>query len=73
MRVSSLSNSLEKISVALSKKNLREKIIEFLDRNPNPSDKQVHNWAKKNGFDVHRVEAVIYSLASDHIKKHIKG
>ena len=43
-------------------------VIEFLKKNPNPKDKDVHEWAEENGYDIHALEAIFYKLASDHVK-----
>jgi len=39
-------------------------IVEFLQKTPNPNDKQVHDWSEKNGYDVHEVERLAYVLAT---------
>lgn len=43
---------------------LREDVIFFLKTNPNPVDADVHVWAEKEGYDVHKVETEIYKLAT---------
>jgi hypothetical protein len=43
---------------------LREDIIFFLKMNPEPLDVDVHAWADKEGYDIHKVEAEIYKLAT---------
>lgn len=55
---------------ALSAKlnNLEEAVVAFLKANPNPPDKKVHDWAEKEGHDVHQVEAAIYRLATKFVK-----
>ena len=39
-------------------------LIDFLRKNPYPSDAQVHEWAEENGLDIHIVEMEIYALAT---------
>ena len=51
-----------------SKKN-RIEVINFLKRNPNPKDRKVHNWAEKKRYDIHKVEELIYTLATEHAKE----
>jgi hypothetical protein len=41
-----------------------KKVIEFFKENPYPSDDHVHAWAEEKRFDVHEVEALIYTLAT---------
>ena len=43
-------------------------VIEFLKKNPNPKDEDVHAWAEENGYEIHSLEAIFYKLASDHVK-----
>jgi len=43
-------------------------VIEFLKKNPNPKDEDVHAWAEENGYEIHGLEAIFYKLASDHVK-----
>jgi mannose-6-phosphate isomerase-like protein (cupin superfamily) len=46
----------------------KEDIINFFKENPNPSDDQLHKWAEEKGFNIHRVEEIVYKLATDHVK-----
>lgn len=46
----------------------KEVVIEWFKENPNPSDKEVHKWAKENNFDTHKLEGVIYSLVTEYIE-----
>lgn len=39
-------------------------VAEFLKDNPNPDDKAFHDWAEKEGVDVHLAEAGAYRLAT---------
>ena len=43
---------------------MKEQIINFLKKNPNPNDEELHAWAEENGFDIHKVETMIYELAT---------
>jgi len=47
-----------------TKKCTVEDAIGFFQRNPNPSDKTLHNFAKKKGFNPHYFEAKAYQLAT---------
>ena len=64
----SISAEMLKIAARISKKDLEEKVILMLQKNPNPSDFVVHAWSEKNGYDTHKVEAMIYSLATKYVK-----
>jgi len=46
----------------------RQGVIEFFKKNQNLTDAQVHSWAEKNGYDIHRVEAMAYELASKYVR-----
>lgn len=39
-------------------------LIKFLNDNPFPEDKKVHDWAEKRGKDVDKVEGHIYRIAT---------
>lgn len=41
-----------------------EDVIAFLVKHPNPKDDAWHAWAEKQGYDVHKAEAVAYELAT---------
>lgn len=47
-------------------------VIEFLKNNPNPDDKTLHNWAEKNAYNVHNVEALMYQLATKYVMENNK-
>lgn len=55
-----------------SKKNKRE-VVAFLKRNPNPSDLKLHSWAEKKKYNIHKVEELIYRIATEHIKERKGG
>jgi hypothetical protein len=42
---------------------LEEAVMDFLHKNPTPSDSDWHAWAEKEGFDVPKAEAIAYALA----------
>ena len=44
--------------------DLQSKLIDYLASNPNPDDDSVHDWAEKEGLDIHEVEAEMYKLAT---------
>lgn len=47
--------------------DLTKAIIAWLKENPNPIDKDLHDWAEGEGYDVHEVESQIYRLATKYI------
>lgn len=55
---------------AIEEKNGKKKgvlskdIVEFLFKKPDPSDEDVHNWAESNSYDIDKVKAEMYKLAS---------
>lgn len=46
------------------KKEDIDKVINFFKDNPNPTDKKLHEWGKKNNFDIHDLEAEVYKLTT---------
>ena len=64
----SLHEAILRTAAKISKQELKDEIIAFLKKNPNPSDDKVHSWAEKKGYDTHRVEAEIYELATRMVK-----
>jgi len=48
---------------------IHNKIKKFFQENPNPSDKQVHEYAESIGIDEHKFEEHIYMLLSAYVKK----
>jgi len=44
------------------------KIVDFLQRNPNPPDDVVHDFAKEKGYNIHSLEGYIYRLATEAAK-----
>lgn len=51
---------------------LKEKVIEWFKKNPNPSDDQVHAFAEEKGYNKHELEEVIYSIVTDHVEQHLE-
>jgi len=49
---------------------LKSAVVEFLKKNATPTDDEVHSWAKENKFDIHKVEEIIYQIASTCLRKH---
>jgi len=43
-------------------------VIAFLKKNPNPSDEKLHDWAEGKGFNVHKVEQLVYQLATKYVR-----
>lgn len=43
-------------------------IINFLKKNPNPDDDQLHDWAESKKYDIHDVERMMYELATNYVK-----
>ncbi|MBT8428310.1 MAG: hypothetical protein KJN79_00210 [Gammaproteobacteria bacterium] len=49
----------------------RWKAGEWLRLNPNPTDAQVHDYARESGMGKDRLEELIYELATDHAQQHM--
>jgi len=47
----------------------QDAVIKFLDRHPNPTDDQFHEWAESQGYNTHKAEQVAYRILSDIINK----
>ena len=45
-----------------------DEVIEFLDKNPNPEDEELHKWAEEKKFEVDDVEELVYVLATAFVK-----
>jgi hypothetical protein len=41
-----------------------DELVQFLLKNPNPSDKQIHKWAEERGWEPDDVEELIYRMVS---------
>lgn len=52
-----------------SKKDVKNKVVQFLAKNANPSDKRIHALAEELDIDPSELEAVIYSILSEIIHK----
>ena len=48
--------------------DLEERVIDFLDAYPNPSDKIVHDFAEEIGVEVDKIEEEIYKLATKFVR-----
>lgn len=57
------------LSINEAKTPTREDVIAWLKENPNPKDSQVHAWAEELNYDTHKLESIIYTLASDYAKE----
>jgi len=55
------------------KTDLKTKVVEFLQKNPNPPDKAVHTLAEKLGVEPDMIEAVFYQLATEKVKSMKEG
>jgi len=49
--------------------DINTKIVNFLKRNPNPKDSQVHKFAKRNKYDTDTVEEALYKMATKYVKR----
>lgn len=45
-----------------------EKVVSWFKKNPNPNDDQVHAFAEAEGYNPHKLETVIYRLATKAVK-----
>jgi len=50
--------------ITAASKPTKDDVVAFFSENPNPNDKQFHEWAEGKGFDVHEAESIAYQLAS---------
>ena len=55
------------LKLVIDEINLQKDIIDFLKNNPNPKDEQLHKWVEEKKYDVHKVEALIYRLATSYV------
>ena len=44
-------------------------VIAWFKQHPNPSDKQVHEYAEEKGYNPHSLEAAIYRLATKAVRR----
>jgi len=49
-----------------------DKVVELLEKDPNPTDKKIHDLADKMGIEADKLEAKIYAMIGD-IIEHGKG
>jgi hypothetical protein len=52
----------------MEQKDLASMVYEYLKSNPNPKDKELHDWTEKEKLDVHEVESEIYKLATKFVQ-----
>lgn len=52
-----------------SKKEIKEKVLDFFKKNPNPSDKKVHKLAESLNIENHKLEEIIYGMLTNELKK----
>ena len=50
-------------------KKSRKEVVSFLKRNPNPNDMKLHKWAERKKYNVHKVEELIYRIATEYVKE----
>ena len=51
------------------KSDLKDKIMEFFKKNPNPPDSKVHAFAEEQGIDPDDMETAIYAILSSLLKE----
>jgi len=49
-------------------KDIEQKVIDFIKKNPDPDDTKVHDFSETLGVDTHELEAVFYRLASKYVE-----
>jgi hypothetical protein len=54
-----------------SKPFMRGAVIDFLKKHKNPTDSELHSWAKGMKFDIHKVEEIVYQLASEYVRENM--
>ena len=52
---------------------MKSDVIEFLKKNPDPKDADLHAWAEMKKYDIHEVETKIYELATKFVKFLVGG
>jgi len=67
-------NDMDRLKIKKKKKKLKKadmnaKIVAFLQKNLEPSDKQIHALAEELGIDEHKFEEKIYKLLDSHLNK----
>lgn len=60
-------SSFQKIAKQLYA-NLKDKVTEFFEEHPNPSDEELHSWAEDEGYDPHEIEELVYAMATEHME-----
>lgn len=51
-----------------SKKIPEEEVLTFFKENPNPTDDDLHDWAEEQGYNIHKVEEIVYTFATKFVK-----
>lgn len=64
-------NYLQDLNESKKNNSITDKIIEFFQKNPNPDDHEVHNFAEEQGMEADDLEEKIYALLSSLIN--LKG
>ena len=60
--------NVKRIAKQIIADDMKSDIIDFLRRNPNPSDADFHKFAEENEYDVHEAEAKAYELATSYVE-----
>lgn len=47
---------------------MKDQVIAYLKKNPNPSDEEFHEWAESRGFNVHKAEEAAYAILGRKLK-----
>jgi len=50
-------------------KDLKAILVKLLKENPDPEDIDIHEWAEENGYDIDKVETLLYQLATDYVEE----
>ena len=50
-------------------KDLKAVLVNLLKENPDPEDVDIHEWAEENGYDIDKVETLLYELATDYVEE----
>lgn len=59
-----IAKELKTLSVILGKKDINGLVFDFLKKNPNPKDSDVHAFAEKEKLAVDSIETAVYKLAT---------
>lgn len=53
--------------------DIREEVVQFFKDTPNPEDEELHEWAEEHGYDVPKIEEVVYQLATEYVEEDEDG